>query len=59
MFPEFINVNLCTKNFGKMQLEIGTPKIDTPKIDAFSSFEHYENASIFDEGLYIPESYIP
>ena len=31
----------ATKNFEKMQFEIGTPKIDTPKIDAFSSFEHY------------------
>ena len=30
-----------------MQLEIVTQKID-----AFSSFEHYENASIFGEGLY-------
>ena len=29
------------KNFGKMQLEIGTPEIDTAKIDAFSSYEHY------------------
>ena len=36
-----------------MQSEIGTPKIDRPKIDAFSSFEHYENAPIFGEGLYI------
>ena len=40
------------KNFGKIQLKIGTPKIDTPKIDAFSSFEHNENAIIFGEGLY-------
>ena len=23
------------KNFGKIQLKIGTPKIDTPQIDAF------------------------
>ena len=35
------------KKFGKMKSEIGTPKID-----AFSSFEHYQNASIFGEGLY-------
>ena len=26
------------KNFGKIQLKIGTPKIDTPKIDAFFKF---------------------
>ena len=29
---------LAPKNFGKIQLEIGTPKIDTPKIDAFLKF---------------------
>jgi len=39
------------EKFRKIQLEIGTPKIDTPKIDAFSSFEHYQNVSIFGEGL--------
>ena len=26
------------KNFGKIQLKIGTPKIDTPQIDAFFKF---------------------
>ena len=40
-----------SKNFGKLQSKIGTPKIDTPKFDAFSSFEHYKNASILGEGL--------
>ena len=53
MPPKFINVNFWTKKYRKMQSKSGTPKIDTPKIDAFSSFEHYYNASIFGEGLYL------
>ena len=42
------------KNVGKINLQskIGTLKIDTPKIDTFSSFEHTQNVSIFGEGLY-------
>ena len=40
------------KNVGKIQSKIGTLKIDTPKIDTFSSFEHTQNVSIFGEGLY-------
>ena len=41
-----------------MQSKSGTPKIDTPKIDAFSSFGHYEKASIFGEGLYMYLLYV-
>ena len=51
MSSKFKNVNLGPKNYGKIQSKIDTPKIDTPKIDA--SFEHYHNAPIFGERLYI------
>ena len=35
------------KNFEKNTVENDKPKMDAPKIDAFSSFQHYLNVSIF------------
>ena len=53
MPPKFINVNFWTKKYRKMQSKSGTPKLTRQRLTHFSSFDHYENASIFGEGLYI------
>ena len=41
------------KNTGKCSQKVARHRLTRQRLTHFSSFDHYENASIFGEGLYL------